>query len=57
MQILDSKNRCRHTAWTHSETTLNPGNVNVNKFGRLFKTSFVRAVIYAQPLYVPQLDF
>jgi hypothetical protein len=35
--------------------SLNPGNVNT--FGTLFKTQVVQAGVYAQPLYVPRLDF
>ena len=37
------------------ETRLKPSNVNVRSFGRLFARS-VDGQIYAQPLYVPDLD-
>jgi hypothetical protein len=39
-----------------SETILNTSNVNVNQFGKLFVRS-VDAQIYAQPLYVPNVQF
>ena len=57
MQILTQRIDPGRTGVNNSEITLNPGNVNVNTFGTLFKTQVVQAGIYAQPLYVPRLDF
>jgi hypothetical protein len=37
-----------------NETTLNPSNVNVSTFGKLYSFS-VDSLIYGQPLYVPNL--
>ncbi len=43
------------TGTNPSETTLTTSNVNVDTFGKLFSRS-VDGQIYAQPLYVPDLD-
>src|SRR5271167_4754250 len=37
------------------ETTLTPNNVNPTQFGKLF-SQFVDGFIYAQPLYVPNVN-
>jgi hypothetical protein len=62
VNILMQHNDVDRTGVNKSETTLTPGNVNVNTFGRLHVTPLNaggvdRGAIYAQPLYVSGLDF
>jgi glucose dehydrogenase len=57
MQILTQRNDPGRTGVNHGETFLNPGNVNVNSFGRLASAQLNQGGIYAQPLYVSQVNF
>ncbi|HEX8712668.1 MAG TPA: hypothetical protein VF730_12400, partial [Terracidiphilus sp.] len=43
-----------HAGQNTQETALNPTNVNVTSFGKLFSVS-VDSTVYAQPLYIPGL--
>jgi hypothetical protein len=52
--VLTYKYNNLRTGQTTAETTLTPGNVNVNTFGKRMTFS-VDGQIYAQPLYVPNL--
>lgn len=53
--VLTQHNDNNRTGSNLSETILNTSNVNVNQFGKLFSRA-VQGHIYAQPLYVPNLD-
>jgi hypothetical protein len=52
--VLTQHNDNMRTGQNLNETVLNASNVNVNQFGLLF-TLPTQGVIYAQPLYVPNL--
>jgi hypothetical protein len=54
-QVLTSQYANSRTGADLHETILNPQNVNVHQFGKLF-TFHVDGAVYAQPLYVPGLD-
>ena len=53
--VTTHHNDLNRTGVNPGETTLNPSNVNVNTFGKLFSLD-VDGPIYAQPLYVPNLS-
>ena len=53
--VTTHHNDLNRTGANPGETTLNPSNVNVNTFGKLFSLD-VDGPIYAQPLYVPNLS-
>src|ERR1700720_3827198 len=50
--VLTQHNDNARTGQNTSETILNPSNVNVNQFGKLFAMPS-EGQVYAQPLYVP----
>ena len=54
-RVLTQHNDNGRTGCNLNETVLNPTNVNVNQFGKLFSQP-VQGQIYAQPLYVPRLS-
>jgi hypothetical protein len=53
--VTTHHNDLNRTGVNPAETTLNPSNVNVDTFGKLFSLD-VDGPIYAQPLYVPNLS-
>ena len=53
--VTTHHNDLNRTGVNPGETTLNPSNVNVDTFGKLFSLD-VDGPIYAQPLYVPNLS-
>ena len=53
--VTTHHNDLNRTGVNPGETTLNPSNVNVGTFGKLFSLD-VDGMIYAQPLYVPNLS-
>jgi len=54
--VLTQHNDSGRSGANLNETVLNVGNVTLNQFGKLF-TRQVDGQIYAQPLYVPSVDF
>jgi hypothetical protein len=54
-QILTAQYDNARTGATLRETTLAPGNVNVNRFGKLFSLQ-VDGDVYAQPLFLPNVE-
>src|SRR5882672_7786898 len=54
--VLTQHNDVGRTGANLNETMLNTSNVTVNQFGKLF-TRQVDGQIYAQPVYVPGVDF
>jgi hypothetical protein len=57
MNILTQRTDLSRSGVNHAEATLNPRNVNLNTFGKLSRTQVTNSGIYAQPLYVSQLNF
>ena len=55
VNVLTQHNDLARTGANTSETILTPANVNSTRFGKLFADS-VDAQVYAQPLYVENLD-
>ncbi|HTQ31740.1 MAG TPA: hypothetical protein VMI53_11080, partial [Opitutaceae bacterium] len=55
VNILTQHNDDNRTGANLNETVLNPSNVNVNSFGKLFTYS-VDGDVFAQPLYVSSLN-
>jgi hypothetical protein len=54
VSVVTAHNDNARTGQNLNETVLNPSNVNVNQFGKLFGHN-VNGAIFAQPLYVPQV--
>lgn len=54
VSVVTQHNDLARTGWNNSETVLNPGNVNVKQFGKIFKVQ-VDDQLYAQPLILSNL--
>jgi hypothetical protein len=57
MNVLMQRNDTGRTGVNAAEFVLEPGNVNINSFGRLRAVELGHGAIYAQPLYVSKLTF
>src|SRR5689334_15181553 len=55
VSVITQHNDLARTGWNNNESVLNPGNVNIKQFGKIFKVQ-VDDQLYAQPLILSNLN-